>query len=142
MSQLTSTIMDNLRFLPAAAICSWFKKGGMAEERYMQLTKMSTSKISWKGPPLAVSAISHLRMLALKSTMGELIGKDGYDAHSSKPTFCKRSTAPLPQRPRAPITRALTSLRLSNLPLTASTIAASFWKGSNAPSSLPSFKAA
>ena len=32
----------------------------------MQLTKMSTSRISGKGPPLAVSSISHLRMLSLQ----------------------------------------------------------------------------
>lgn len=31
----------------------------------MQLTKMSTSRISGKGPPLAVSAISHLMIFSL-----------------------------------------------------------------------------
>src|ERR1700761_7156883 len=33
----------------------------------MQLTKMSTSMISTKGPPEAVSARSHLRILCLES---------------------------------------------------------------------------
>lgn len=32
----------------------------------MQLTKMSTSRISWNGPPLAVSAKSHFRMSSLR----------------------------------------------------------------------------
>ncbi len=32
----------------------------------MQLTKMSTSRISWNGPPLAVSSMSHFTMSSLK----------------------------------------------------------------------------
>ena len=65
VSQLTST--TTVRFLesPASLSDCGEMKGGIAEERYMQLTKISTPRISGKGPPLAVSSISHLRMLSL-----------------------------------------------------------------------------
>lgn len=73
----------------------------------MQLTKMSLSVISsvemvskgnkppdakdvvdvLKGPPFAVSAISHLRMFS-----------------AGRPAFSRAETAPDPQRPRAPMT--------------------------------------
>ena len=58
--------------------------------------------------------------------------------HSSRPIFLKRSTAPRPQRPSAPITRALTPLPLPpKLSLTAATMAPSFAYGVRWPSSFP-----
>src|SRR5258706_11334138 len=68
--------------------------------------------------------------------------------HSANPILRKRSTAPLPHRPSAPMTSALTSLMFRpdavNLPLTSLTMLPSLGYGSNEPifSSEPSFLAA
>lgn len=94
----------------------------------MQLTKISTSRISEKGPPFAVSAISHLTISSLRSVINHKASRiPTRHTHSSRPIFLKRSTAPRPQRPRAPMTRALTPFPLPPRAfLTSSTMAVSF----------------
>lgn len=135
MSQLTSTTTDKRRLIPASEICLGSMKKGILDVRYMQLTKMSTSRISWNGPPLAVSSKSHLRISSLpcdqnKPTQGQKT------TDSSSPIFLNRSTAPRPQRPSAPMTSALTPFPLPpNNSLTFLTIAVSFSKGDNRPRS-------
>lgn len=65
----------------------------------MQLTNMSLSTISENGPPLAVSAMSHLSTFSV-----------------GMPARKQRSTAPEPQRPRAPMTSTRGSLPVFSLP--------------------------
>jgi len=77
VSQLTSTTTDSFLRVPASTSCSRVKKGGMVEERYMQLTKMSTSSISLNGPPLAVSAMSHFKISSLNTRSQFLMAGDG-----------------------------------------------------------------
>lgn len=81
------------------------------------------------------SALGCLVEIPLKNIIPDWVSKvDGTqcNTYSSNPIFLNRSTAPRPQRPSAPITRALTPFPSPpRLSLTAETIASSLGYGFN-----------
>jgi hypothetical protein len=82
----------------------------------MQLMKMSLSTISGKGPPLAVAFVSYF--LACLTHLSLPVSARSHFSMLSvgTPAFKQRSTAPVPQRPKAPMISTRGALPVFSVP--------------------------
>jgi hypothetical protein len=80
----------------------------------MQLTKMSLSTISEKGPPLAVAFVSYFSQFDSDLPVSSISHLRTFSVGT--PALKQRSTAPLPQRPKAPMISTLGALPVFSVP--------------------------